>query len=268
MRFVLLWLSVGLVLAQRNPPEPPSELLWPNGAPGAVGTEELDKPTLTAWLPAKGNGLAVVVCPGGGYGALAMDHEGKQIAQWLNSQGIAAFVLKYRLGPRYHHPAPLDDAQQAIKMVRARGMQKVGIWGFSAGGHLASSAATMFTGLETRPDFAILAYPVITFTDEPQVHKGSRKNLLGEVPDPKLVQQMSTELHVTANTPPVFLFHTNEDKGVPPENSILFYLACRKAGVPVEMHIYEQGPHGVGLAQTNYALGSWPARLSDWLQRR
>ena len=264
---VALLFTASVLLAQQ-----PSELLWPNGAPGAVGTEELDKPSLTPWLPAKGNGLAVVVCPGGGYGALAMDHEGKQIAQWLNSQGIAAFVLKYRLGPRYRHPAPLDDAQQALKMVRTRaaalGIQKIGIWGFSAGGHLASSAATLFDGPDTRPDFAILAYPVITFTDEPQVHKGSRRNLLGDQPDPKLVAQLSTELQVTANTPPIFLFHTNEDKGVPPENSILFYLACRKAGVPVEMHIYERGPHGVGLASTDYALASWSARLTDWLRRR
>jgi acetyl esterase/lipase len=272
LRFVLLLATAGVLLGQRNPPEPPSELLWPDGAPGAVGTEEADKPSLTPWLPAKGNGLAVVVCPGGGYGALAVDHEGKQIAQWLNSQGIAAFVLKYRLGPRYRHPAPLADAQQALKMVRARatrlGIQKIGIWGFSAGGHLASTAATLFDGPETRPDFAILAYPVITFTDEPQVHKGSRRNLLGDRPGPQLVQQLSTELRVTANTPPVFLFHTNEDNGVPPENSILFYLACRKAGVPVELHIYEKGPHGVGLAHTDYALSSWPARLSDWLRRR
>ncbi len=265
-----LFFCCTLLLAQRNAPEPPSELLWPNGAPGAVGTEDADKPSLTAWLPAKANGMAVVVCPGGGYGALAVDHEGKQIAQWLNSQGIAAFVLRYRLGPRYRHPAPLADAQHALKMVRARPerFQKIGIWGFSAGGHLASTAATMFEGPETRPDFAILAYPVITFTDEPQVHKGSRRNLLGDQPSPELVRQLSTELRVTANTPPIFLFHTNEDKGVPPENSILFYLACRKAGVPVEMHIYEKGPHGVGLAHTDYALSSWSARLGDWLRRR
>ncbi|MBY0506574.1 MAG: alpha/beta hydrolase [Bryobacteraceae bacterium] len=267
LRVALFFLAAAL-FAQR-PPDPAAELLWPNGAPGAVGAEDLDKPSLTPWLPDKGNGMAVVVCPGGGYGALALDHEGKQIAQWLNSQGIAAFVLKYRLGPRYRHPAPLADAQQALRMVRARGAyQKIGIWGFSAGGHLASTAATLFDGPETRPDFAILAYPVITFTDEPQVHKGSRRNLLGDAPDPQLAQALSTELRVTANTPPVFLFHTNEDKGVPPENSILFYLACRKAGVPVEMHVYERGPHGVGLAQTDYALASWSGRLADWLQRR
>jgi acetyl esterase/lipase len=271
LRFALLLVCAGFLVAQR-PADPASELLWPDGAPGAVGTEDLDKPSITPWLPAKSNGMAVIVCPGGGYGGLAMDHEGKQIAQWLNSQGIAAFVLKYRLGPRYRHPAPLADAQQAMKMVRARaqrlGLTKIGVWGFSAGGHLASTVATMFDGPETRPDFAILAYPVITFTDEPQVHKGSRRNLLGDQPDAQLVSQLSTELRVTSNTPPIFLFHTNEDKGVPPENSILFYLACRKAGVPVEMHIYEKGPHGVGLAHTDYALASWSARLTDWLRRR
>lgn len=271
----LLLILAGAVWAQRPVPEPAAELLWPNGAPGAVGTEEVDRPSLTAWLP-KGpkNGQAVVVCPGGGYGALAVDHEGKQIAQWLNSQGIAAFVLKYRLGPRYRHPAPLTDAQQAIQMVRSRAKdygieaKRIGIWGFSAGGHLASTAATHFTSPENRPDFAILAYPVITFTDEAYVHKGSRRNLLGDNPDAGLVQKLSTELQVSKQTPPIFLFHTSEDTGVPPQNSILFYLACHKAGVPIELHIYEKGPHGVGLAWSDYALGTWPARLSDWLRRR
>lgn len=260
--------------AQRPPAEPPSELLWPNGAPGAVGEDDLDKPALTPWLVKNGSGLAVIVCPGGGYGGLAMDHEGRQIAAWLNSQGIAAFVLKYRLGPRYRHPAPLQDLQQAIRMVRRRAKEwnvdpaRLGVWGFSAGGHLASTAATHFEAPGTRPDFAILAYPVITFTNEEFVHKGSRKNLLGDSPGSDLKEDLSTELRVTRETPPVFLFHTSEDKGVPPENSILFYMACRKAGVPVEMHIYEKGPHGVGLGSTDLALSSWPARLADWLRRR
>lgn len=271
----LLFLTTLALNAQRPVQEPPAELLWPNGAPGAVGTEDADKPSLTLWMPkAAKTGQAVVVCPGGGYGALAADHEGKQIAQWLNSQGIVAFVLKYRLGPRYRHPAPLQDAQQAIKTVRARASQlgidakRIGIWGFSAGGHLASTTATLFTSPEDRPDFAVLAYPVISFTDEPYVHKGSRRNLLGDNADPALVRSLSTELQIQKDTPPIFLFHTSEDAGVPPENSILFYLACHKAGVPVEMHIYEKGPHGVGLAWSDYALSSWPARLADWLRRR
>ena len=272
-------LSCSLLLAaaawaQRPPVEPPSELLWPNGAPGAVGQEDADKPALTPWLVKNGSGLAVIVCPGGGYGGLAMDHEGRQIAAWLNSQGIAAFVLKYRLGPRYRHPAPLQDLQQAIRTVRRRAKEwnvdpaRLGVWGFSAGGHLASTAATHFEAPGTRPDFAILAYPVITFTNEEFVHKGSRKNLLGDSPSSDLKEDLSTELRVTRETPPTFLFHTSEDKGVPPENSILFYMACRKAGVPVEMHIYENGPHGVGLGATDLALSSWPARLADWLRRR
>jgi len=266
---------------------PPVELLWPGGAPGAVGTEEADKPSLTVYQPDAGRaaGLAVVVCPGGGYGHLAVDKEGTQIALWLNSLGVTAFVLQYRIAPRYHHPAPLQDAQRAIRLVRAGvarysvQAERVGIMGFSAGGHLASSAATHFDAgqadaadpvarVSSRPDFAILMYPVITFTEEAYVHKGSRRNLLGDNPDPKLVEQMSSERQVTAQSPPVFLFHTTTDNVVPVENSVLFYLAARKAGVPAEMHIYAEGPHGVGLAATNFALSSWPARLADWLRVR
>ncbi|MDX1982606.1 MAG: alpha/beta hydrolase [Bryobacteraceae bacterium] len=263
-----------------------TELLWPSGAPGAAGDTDADKPSLTHYLPAqgKGNGTAVVVCPGGGYGALAMDHEGRQIAEWLNSHGIAAFILKYRLGPRYRHPAMIQDAHRAIRMVRARAAElgveagRIGIWGFSAGGHLASTAATRFEEgnasaadpfdrVSTRPDFAILAYPVISFTTE-YVHKGSRRNLLGDNPDETLVRELSNELRVTARTPPTFLFHTNDDTGVPPENSVLFYLALRKAGVPAEMHIFEPGRHGVGLAQKDPVLSHWPARLADWFRTR
>jgi acetyl esterase/lipase len=283
-----LWLaafSVGIAPAQR-PAEREVVLLWPDGAPGAVGNEDVDKPTL-ALYPApeeRSTGTAVVVCPGGGYRNLAMDHEGVQIARWLNSIGVAAFVLKYRLGPRYHHPAPLDDAQRALRYVRLNAgkfriaRDRVGIWGFSAGGHLASTAATHFDRgdqaaaepigrMTTRPDFAILGYPVISFTTE-YTHEGSRRHLLGENPDPKLVELLSNEKQVTAETPPTFLFHTNEDTGVPPENSVLFYLALRKAGVPAELHIYERGQHGVGLAPTDLVLSSWPRRLADWLYSR
>ena len=274
MRTIFLLVASGaLMLAQRLPPMPPSELLWPNGAPGAVGTDDADNPALTPYLPKNPTGLAVIVCPGGGYGALATDHEGHPVALWLNSQGITAFVLKYRLGPRYRHPAPLQDAQQAMRVVRKRAAEfkidpnRLGIMGFSAGGHLASTAATHW-GPSTRPDFAILGYPVVTFTNEAYVHKGSRRNLLGDPADSKLAEELSNELQVTRDTPPTFLFHTNEDAGVPPENSVLFYMACRKAGVPAEMHIYEKGPHGVSLAQADLALSSWPARLADWLRRR
>lgn len=264
----------------------PQLLLWPEGAPGAVGSEPADKPSLTIYLPPaeKGVGTGVVVCPGGGYGHLAVDHEGRQVAEWLNSLGVAAFVLRYRIAPRYHHPAPLQDAQRAIRTVRARGREwkvqpdRIGIIGFSAGGHLTSTAGTHFDKGEPaaadpiervscRPDFLILGYPVISFV-EPCRHEGSMKNLLGDKPDPALVEKFSSERQVTRETPPTFLFHTNADTGVPPENSVLFYLALRKAGVPAEMHIYEQGQHGVGLAPKDPVLSSWPGRCADWLKTR
>jgi len=270
----VLVLTALIATAQSRAPKPSTELLWPDGAPGAAGNEEADKPALTIYLPpaAKAVGTGVVVCPGGGYGHLAIDHEGEQIARWLNSFGVAGFVLKYRIAPRYHHPAPLQDAQRAIRMVRSRTSEfgvmpdRVGIWGFSAGGHLAATAATHFDAA-TRPDFAILAYPVISFTT-PYTHKGSLRNLLGDNPDPRLVESLSNELQVTAQTPPTFLFHTNADTGVPPENSVLFYLALRKAGVPAEMHIYQNGPHGVGLAPADLVLSSWSRRLADWMGER
>ncbi|MBC8167173.1 MAG: alpha/beta hydrolase [Bryobacteraceae bacterium] len=267
--------------------QPEKEFLWPSGAPGALGDADGDKPTLSFYVvPAgKASGTGVIVCPGGGYGGLAMDHEGVQIAQFLNNLGISAFVLKYRLGPKYHHPSELMDAQRAIRLVRSRAKEfnlatdRIGIWGFSAGGHLASTAATHFDAgkpdateamerLSSRPDFAVLAYPVITFTEEQYVHKGSRKNLLGDNPDPKLVEYLSTERHVTSQTPPVFLFHTDGDTGVPPENSVLFYMALRKAKVPAELHIFEKGKHGVGLAPSDPILSSWSGRLTDWFRTR
>lgn len=282
MKWIFLVMLACTAAAQ---PEP--ELLWPEGAPSALGTEDLDKPSLTAYVadPTKANGTAVVVCPGGGYGGLAIDHEGKQIAEWLNGLGISAFVLKYRLGPRYHHPAPLQDAQRAIRIVRSRAKQygisadRIGIWGFSAGGHLASTAGTHFDAgnsngsnpidrASSRPDFLVLAYPVVTFIEEAYVHKGSRRNLLGETPGRELMENLSNEKHVTAETPPAFLFHTNEDSGVPPENSVLFYLALRKHKIPSELHIYERGRHGVGLAHTDPILSSWGRRLTDWLRTR
>lgn len=269
----------GLALAQMR-----TDLLYPKGAPASVGDTDADKPSLTYYLADKAtaNGTAVVVCPGGGYRGLAMDHEGKQVAEWLNARGASAFVLKYRLGPRYHHPSMMNDVHRAIRIVRAQAAElgvnpaRIGVWGFSAGGHLASTAATHFEEgnaasadpverVSTRPDFAILSYPVISFTTE-YVHKGSRENLLGTNPDPKPVEWLSSELQVTSRTPPTFLFHTSEDTGVPPQNSILFYLALRKAGVSAEMHIYEKGRHGVGLAPTDPVLSTWPGRLEQWMR--
>jgi len=253
--------------------EPTTELLWPDGAPGAVGQEDRDKPSLTFYLAdtAKNTRTAVIVCPGGGYTNLAMDHEGKQVAEWLNGLGISAFVLKYRLGPRYHHPAPLMDAQQAIRMVRSRAKDlniaadRIGIWGFSAGGHLAATAGTHFDAT-SRPDFLILCYPVMSFIE--YVHTGSRKNLLGETYDPKLAENLSNDRQVTPQTPPTFLFHTDGDTGVPSENSVLFYLALRKAKVPAELHIFEKGKHGVGLAQSDPILSVWPSLLANWFRTR
>ena len=262
---------------------PKVELLWPNGAPGAVGSEESDRPSVTVYLPeSNGANSGVVVCPGGGYGMLALDHEGKQIAEWLNARGVAAFILRYRLGPRYHHPIELGDAQRAIRLVRFHAgdygvaADRIGIWGFSAGGHLASTAGTHFDKgnadaadaidrVSSRPDFMILAYPVISL-NTPYTHRGSLRNLLGDNPDPKLAASLSNETQVTAETPPTFLFHTSTDPVVPVENSVLIYLALRKAGVPAEMHIYERGQHGVGLAQSDPMLSTWPSRLADWMK--
>src|SRR5579862_1588042 len=264
---------------------PKVELLWPNGAPGAMGTKDADKPSITIYLPPadKATGAAVVVCPGGGYGGLAKGHEGKDPADFLNKLGITAFVLQYRVAP-YRHPAPLEDAQRALRIVRSRAkewnidLKKIGIWGFSAGGHLASTAATHFDDgkadaedpidrVGCRPDFAILCYPVITL-EEPYCHKGSRDNLLGKNPDAKLLESLCNDKQVTEKTPPTFLFHTNADNGVVPENSILFYMALRKAKVPAELHIYEKGDHGVGLAAKDPVLSSWPDRLEAWLKVR
>jgi len=275
MRLPSLLLAVGLtVLAQQAPVEP----LWPGAVPGALGSEDADTPTLTIYRadPSKAVPTAVVVCPGGGYGMLAMDHEGRQIAQWLNGMGVTSFVLKYRLGPRYHHPAMMNDVQQALRTVRRRAPEfgvrpdRIGVWGFSAGGHLASTAATHFEtkdGVSSRPDFAILAYPVITMKD-PYTHKGSRRNLLGDNPDPALVDLMSNETQVTAQTPPSFIFFTSDDSAVPVENGIMFYQALHKAGVPAEMHIFATGPHGVGLAPNDPDLSWWPRLLAEWMRGR
>jgi acetyl esterase/lipase len=283
---LLVLLMVSFTAFSQQAPDPEWTVLWAQGAPGAQGDGDVDRPALRLYPAPQGKavGTAVVVCPGGGYGALALDHEGRQIAEWLNARGIAAFVLRYRLGPRYHHPIELEDAQRALRYVRSKASafgvapDRIGIWGFSAGGHLASTAGTHFDGgdsnaadpidrLSCRPDFMILAYPVISFVTE-YAHKGSYRNLLGNDPDPKLMENLSNERQVTSQTPPTFLFHTNEDKGVPAENSVMFYLALRKAGVPAEIHIYERGRHGVGLAPVDPVLSTWAARLEDWLKLR
>lgn len=285
-----------LVLAQ--PPAGPKVVpLWDGKAPHAVGASDADKPSLTVFLAPKekATGKAVVICPGGGYGFLASDHEGKQAAEFLNSLGLHAFVLKYRIvqmdRPGPLQPAPLEDAQRAIRHVRANadayGLgadRTVGIMGFSAGGHLASTAGTHFDDgkkdaadpvdrASCRPDFLILAYPVISMEDG-VTHAGSKRNLLGANPDPKLVDLYSNEKQVTDRTPPTFIFQTDEDKAVPSENAVRFYLALKKAKVPAELHVYEKGRHGIGLGSDpkwtggdTYAAG-WPQLLAAWLKGR
>lgn len=260
--------------------------LWPNGAPGAKGKEAKDIPILEVYCPeANSSGAAVVVFPGGGYGSLALDHEGKQIAQFYNSLGVTAFVLHYRLGTNgYHHPIELNDAKRSIRWVRDHAEEynldpnRIGINGFSAGGHLASTAATLFDKgdpnaedpierVSSRPDFVVLCYPVISLSDA-STHKGSRANLLG--PDKKddeaLAKDLSSQLNVTAETPPTFIFQTDEDTVVPAENAIAYYLALRKHQIPAEMHIYQSGPHGVGLMHGDPVLSTWSKHLADWLR--
>ncbi|MGQ9590595.1 MAG: alpha-L-fucosidase [Planctomycetota bacterium] len=259
-------------------------VLWPDGAPRAVGAEPADIPTLAPFLPpeASATGAAVVVCPGGGYGGLAA-HEGAPVAEWLNSLGVAGFVLRYRHAPRYRHPAPLEDAARAIRTVRARAEEwklrpdRIGILGFSAGGHLASTAATHFDAgkpdaadpierVSSRPDAAILIYPVITMRRA--THGGSRRNLLGEDPPEELVALLSNDQRVTSETPPSFLVHTADDAVVPCENSLLYAAGCRKAGVPHELHLFERGPHGFGLGRGDPALSTWPELCRRWLAAR
>jgi len=264
--------------------EPQTILLWPGGAPGALGGEDRDKPALTVYMPPNTTGpmTAVIIAPGGGYQRLSMNLEGRAPANFLNALGIAAFVLRYRLGPQYHHPIELGDAQRAIRAVRARAGEwhlapdRIGFMGFSAGGHLASSASTHFDEgnanapdpidrVSSRPDFAVLGYPVISFI-EPWPHQGAKTNLLGDHPDPVLARRLSSETQVTSATPPAFIYHTNADTTVPVENAVAYFLALRKAGVPAEMHVFKEGRHGTGLGMTDPALAEWPKLLANWLR--
>ncbi len=280
--FLLLFLLPVLIAPPGQAASDTPIVLWPAGAPGALGNEFVDIPTLTPFLLPKDKmtGAAIIVCPGGGYTRLA-EHEGRPVAEWLNSLGITAFVLKYRLGPRYQHPSPMQDAARAIRLVRARAVEwgldpeRIGILGFSAGGHLASTAGTHFESGKTdaldpiervssRPNLMILVYPVITMKDK--THAGSKKNLLGTSPTPELVTLLSNEEQVTKETPPTFLVHTMTDTAVPVENSLGFVTALRKFGVPFEFHLYERGPHGFGLGQKDPILATWPDRGADWLR--
>jgi acetyl esterase/lipase len=253
-----------------------------------VRVRNVQKPDIAVFLPSKKNatGEAVVICPGGGYAILAYDWEGSDIARWLNSKGIAAFVLKYRLPGSasniVRHLSPLLDAQRAMRLVRSNAEQwnidpgRIGIMGFSAGGHLASTLSTHFDAgdpsspdpvekVSCRPDFSVLVYPVITFTEDFQ-HSGSRINLLGEDSDEELVKYFSNELQVTENTPPAILIHSNDDTAVPVENSIAYFEALRANQVlSSELHIYPYGGHGYSLAIGQGHLSTWPDRVIEWI---
>jgi len=267
---------------------PPQTLeLWSEGAPGALGEADKDKPKIIVYLPseAKTPAAAVVICPGGGYSHLAMNHEGHEIAKWLNSFGVAGIIVDYRhKGKGYRHPAPMQDVQRALRTVRAHAAEwkidpnRVGVLGFSAGGHLASTAATHFDNGDPdadnaidrqscRPDFAVLCYGVLTL-GEPFSHGGSQRSLLGNDASDDLVRSLSNEKQVTAETPPTFLWHTDEDRGVPPQNSVMFYLACKQHGVPAELHVFEKGRHGVGLGKGITGTEQWSKLCRLWMQNR
>jgi acetyl esterase/lipase len=286
---LIIFSATSLLKAQHNPmlDAPPDGHtgvpLWNGLAPGALGTDETDIPTLTAYLPASNpTHTAVVVAPGGGYSILARNHEGAQIGDWLADHGIAAFVLKYRLGPKYHHPIELEDAQRALRTVRSQagsyGVDKshIGMWGFSAGGHLTATAGTHFDSgnpnaadpidrESSRPDFMILAYPLITMRVG-DTHSGSVHNLLGDDPDPKLRDSLSAELQVTTQTPPAFIFSTTDDPAVPVINSVVFYQALIEHHVHAELHLFQHASrHGVGLGQQEPGVNLWPTQLLNWL---
>jgi acetyl esterase/lipase len=296
MRFLLLTLLLAAAAADAQPARtlsPADTLvprdaqvipLWPKGAPGAVGDSAVDKPSLTVFrAPAdKATGTAAVVFPGGGYAHLAVGKEGVAVAHWLNSVGVTAFVATYRLGPRYHYPAMVDDGLRAVRIVRARASEwgvdprRIGVVGFSAGGHLASTVGTHYgdtqarvgaaDSVSARPDFMILVYPVVTLLD-PLAHKGSRINLLGVTPDSAMIRRFSNETQVTADTPPTFIVGSSDDTTVPIENSVHFYEALRAAKVPAELHVFESGRHGFGLAPGEPWLGTWPGVAAAWLGR-
>jgi acetyl esterase/lipase len=276
--------------------------LWPDGIPGSktdasyiekitttdgriTRCEKVVTPDLTVYLPetVKANGAAVLICPGGGYGVLAFDHEGNAIAKWLNDNGIAGIILKYRLPSDQimidKSIGPLQDAQEAIRVIRRNAVSwkinpdKVGVIGFSAGGHLASTLSTHYAekvydvkdNTSARPDFSLLIYPVVSFDTE-VTHLGSRNNLIGLNPSEDQVKRFSNELQITANTPPAFLVHSADDKAVPVMNSIGYFKGLQKNNIPVELHIFQKGGHGYGLSPNGGTESSWPALCIKWLK--
>jgi acetyl esterase/lipase len=280
--FILLTVITMSFSLSAQAPEIP---LWPQGAPntneltgdeivmenGRVG--HIVEPTLTVYLPKSGSPTAaVVICPGGGYVRLAMNHEGHEVARWLNTLGIAGIVLKYRM-PNGHSDVPLSDAQQALRLVREKAEawnidpHKVGIAGFSAGGHLAATAATHFTDSLNRPDFAVLFYAVLSM--DPSIsHPGSLRSLLGENPDKTLIDSFSNEKQVTAETPPTILLLSDNDRTVPPRNSTAFYDALKRNNVPAALHIFPSGGHGWGMTAGFEYHEAWKGLLGKWLEGR
>lgn len=275
----LLLMSLLALSTALSAQKPVEFKLWPNGAPNTNGIttdeKELEKnrisdvsePTLAVYPAAKPNGMAIIACPGGGYARLAMDHEGHDMAQWFNAQGITYAVLKYRM-PNGHHDVPLSDVHQAIRLMREHATEwkftKLGIMGASAGGHLASTAATHFTA-ETRLDFQILFYPVVSM-DLSNCHKGSRENLLGKQPSEEMIKLYSNEAQVTENTPPAFIMHSSDDKTVPVANSVNYYMELVKHNVPASLHIYPIGGHGWGFRDNFTYKRQWTGELEKWLR--
>lgn len=284
-----------LLVTMLSATEHPVIPLWPEGIPGAKPhtqpfvvdatgrVSDVHEPTLTVWpaAPGKANGTAVVICPGGGYAMLSEQREGVRYAEWLNELGVTCFIVRSRL-KEYGHPAPLRDVLRAMRIVRSRAAEfavdphRIGIIGSSAGGHLASSASTLYdhadgkTGaaldsVSARPDFALLLYTVILM-DGPHIHVGSRNNLIGEHAAPELVALMSADRQVNKETPPTFIIHAEDDHSVPVENALAYYTALRRAGVPVEMHLYEKGGHGFAMEATHPQTAQWPQRAETWLR--
>lgn len=274
--FVFLFVFNMDIAAQKKMELP----LWPNGAPNSNGLQgpetgietgrvtNISNPTITVYLPAESNGAAIIACPGGGYSFVSMGKEGYSMAPWLNDQGIAVIVLKYRL-PNGNREVPLSDVEQAMRMVKRHAKEwkidaaKIGILGSSAGGHLAATLSTLYSA-DTRPAFQVLLYPVITM-DTSLTHPGSRKQLLGSDPDKKLEYRFSADKNVKKETPPAFIVLSDDDKTVPSLNSILYYTALKKENIPVEMHIYPSGGHGWGFGDKFIYKQHWIEAFKKWL---